>query len=315
MKKMLFSVVILAVFAVPLQAVAGYTDGDYWANTGVRLQLAGPNTPVSEQTYGDRQPAVAIAPLGTRIWMDVPPGTTPGCAVDPSVCHNMSVSGYAEANLPSGTLKSSATSWVFYNYSATSTSPNARPNQAEAWADLRNTLSVTVPAGIGTTYHLGVLYDVAGTMAGTPKVGGSYAQAEVIFSGQLWAAGYGSGEGTEGRVWWYKTERAGEVTPYSTAGEFGIDFAGAADPYTVSVLMTLTLASAGSVYGIVPGSASSDFGSTAHASLAFDPGLLVTAQSPFPGASSGTPVPEPTPFLLLSSGLAGLGAVWRRFKK
>ncbi len=314
MKKTLFFVAVLAVFALPLQAVAGYTDGDYFANTLIRLQLAGPYTPVSEQMYGDRQPAVAGSPLGTRTWMDVPPGTNPGCAVDPSLCHNMSVSGYAEADLPNGTLKSSATSWVFYNYSGTSTSANARPNQAEAIADLRNTLSVTVPAGIGNTYHLGVLYDVSGTMIGTPTVGGNYAQAEVIFDGQLWAPGYGSGEGTGGNVWWYKTERSGEVTPYSTSGEFGIDFTGAADPYTVNVLLTLTLASAGSVYGIVPGSATADFGSTAHAALSFDPQLLVTAQSPFPGVP-GTTVPEPASFLFLSSGLIGVAAVWRRLKK
>lgn len=311
MKKMLVFVVFLAVFSLPLQAIAGYTDGDYWAYTGVRLQLAGPYTPVSEQSYGGRQPAVASTPLATRIWMDVPPGTNPGCAVDPSVCHNMSVSGYAEADLPKGTLKSSATSWVFYNYSGTGASPNVRPNQAEATAELRNTLSVTVPAGIGNTYHLGVLYDVAGTMAGTPKVDGNYAQAEVIFDGKLWAAGYGSGEGTEGSVWWHKTERAGETTPYSTSGEFGIDFAGAADPYTVSVLLTLTLASAGSVYGIVPGSASADFGSTAHAALTFDPALHVTAQSPFPGA----PVPAPASLLLFAPALAGIVALRRRFKK
>jgi hypothetical protein len=73
---------------------------------------------------------------------------------------------------------------------------------------------------------------------------------------------------------------------------------------TVSVVLQLSLYAEADVWGLEAGQAVSDFGSTAHAALTFDPRLVVTAASAFPGVA---PVPEPSSMMFFGIGLLAVG--------
>jgi len=309
MKRLPFLVVCLIVLAVPLHARA-----DSSADTGVALRLSGPYTPWVYHQYSDSGTTFAqTAPdlLSTIDW----PGPPPGCSNSGGGCYNLSVTGYAQADLTHGTLKTSAASFAAYNYYGTNASSAPLPNYAESSASLSQTLTVTIPAGAGATYYFGATYDVSGTMYGTPtppQDSHTWGQATVTYQGGVSVPASGDGPALGGYFDWSELTRDGAVTPYSTSGTFGMTLTGGTTEQTINVLLSLSLDSSSNTMGIMPAQAGSDFASTAHAALVYDPRLIVTADNPFPGLA---PVPGPAPLLLLSPGLFALAALRRRLRK
>ncbi len=314
MKRLLYSVAMIFLLGLPVQAGA-----DYWAGATVTLQLSGPYTQ-QIQYYGGRewQSAFARSPLSglaENTFMDHPTNLDPGCVAGDIACYNRYAAGYSEADLSRGVLKAFAASRVLGTFPE-DPPPNPAllpPNNAVAIADLMDTLTVTIPAGIGETYYLGVTYNIDGTMSGSYHDQNNRGLASVGLLGSLRAPGFGGDEGISAGLNWIKETTDSTSLTYSDAGEFGINLEGQAEATTVSVLLRLSLYSEAYVWGLGDDRAVSNFGSTAHAALTYDPRLTVTGEGPFPGIVGA--VPEPSILLLIGIGLTGVAAAKRKGRK